>query len=404
MTSSSLGLAEALRLTLADMTPLAAVELPLLEALGHAAARDHQARVDSPARDASRKDGFAVASRELLGATPQAPARLRVVGAVAAGGVEEIALAPGATVRVLTGARLPAGADAVVAEEYTRREGAEVLIDQPVEPGFNVLPRGGDARAGRVILAAGQVLTPRRAGLLAAAGHATAWVHPAPRVGILGTGDELALPGQPLAEGQLHASNVVTLAALCRQYGLPTRLDLAPDEIPALAAALTGLLVQSDALVTSGGAWQGDRDLMVKVLEGLGWRKVFHRIRIGPGKAVGLGWLEGKPVFVLPGGPPSNLMGFMQIALPGLLALAGRADPGLPRVNARLGADIGDGKLGWTDFFYGRLEPGPELPCFMPQPKRTRLAAIALAEAVVAIPEDREGLAAGEVVSVQLLP
>lgn len=404
MKSLSLGLAEALRLTLENMTPLPARELPLLEALGQAAALDHQALLDSPARDASRKDGYALASRELGGATPQAPARLRVLGELAAGGVEEIALAPGGAVRVLTGARLPAGADAVVAEEYTRREGDRVLIDSPVEAGFNVLPRGGDARAGRVILAAGQVLTPLRAGLLAAAGHATARVHAAPRVGILGTGDELAAPGQPLAEGQLHASNVITLAALCRHFGLPAHLDLAPDDAPALGAALMGLLAQADALVTSGGAWQGDRDLMVKVLESLGWEKVFHRIRIGPGKAVGFGRLGGKPVFILPGGPPSNLMGFLQIALPGLLALAGRADPGLPRINARLGAGIVEGKVGWTDFFYGRLEPGPDLPLFQPQKKRTRLAAIAQAQAVVAIPEDRESLAAGEMVSVQLLP
>ena len=404
MQSLSLGLSEALRLTLAGMPPLAAVELPLLEALSQAAAGDHQALVDSPARDASRKDGYAVASHELATAAPGNPARLRVLGSLAAGGVEEIALRPGAAVRVLTGARLPAGADAVVAEEYTRREGDQVLIDAPVAPGFNLLPRGGDARAGRVVLTAGQVLTPLRAGLLAAAGHATARVHAAPRVGVLGTGDELALPGQPLSEGQLHASNIVTLAALCRQFGLSTRLAIARDEAPALAAALTDLLAQSDALVTSGGAWQGDRDLMVKVLEGLGWEKVFHRIRIGPGKAVGFGRLEGRPVFILPGGPPSNLMGFLQIALPGLLALAGRADPGLPRVNARLGADIGEGKVGWTDFFYGRLEPGPDLPIFYPQKKRTRLMDIAQAEAVAAIPEGRESLAAGEVVSVQLLP
>ena len=254
MKSLSLGLAEALRLTLENMTPLPARELPLLEALGQAAALDHQALLDSPARDASRKDGYALASRELGGATPQAPARLRVLGELAAGGVEEIALAPGGAVRVLTGARLPAGADAVVAEEYTRREGDRVLIDAPVAAGFNVLPRGGDARAGRVILAAGQILTPLRAGLLAAAGHATARVHAAPRVGILGTGDELAAPGQPLAEGQLHASNVITLAALCRQFGLTAHLALAPDDAPALGAALRGLLAQADALVTMDAA------------------------------------------------------------------------------------------------------------------------------------------------------
>lgn len=404
MKGLSLGLAEALRLTLARVRPLPAETVPLLEAVGRVAAADLRALVDSPPAATSRKDGYAVISREVAQATPANPARLRLLGRMTAGGEQEIAVVPGATVRVLTGARIPAGADAVVSEEYTRREDDAVLIEIFADTAKNILAQGGDVARGDRVLAAGHVVSPLDAGLMAAAGHHQAPVHAAPLVGILGTGDEIVAPGQPLGPGNLYASNVMTLAGLCRHYGLRTRLDLARDDQAAIRAALAELAATADAVITSGGAWRGDHDLMAQVLDGLGWAKVFHRIRIGPGKAVGFGLLAGKPVFVLPGGPPSNLMGFLQIALPGLQALAGHASPGLARINARLAAGIGEGKAAWTDFFFGRLEAGAGLPRFHPMAKRSRLGDIAQATAVAAIPEGRDHLEVGEVVSVQLLP
>jgi molybdopterin molybdotransferase len=156
-------------------------------------------------------------------------------------------------------------------------------------------------------------------------------------------------------------------------------------------------------MITSGGAWTGDRDMVSGVLEGLGWRKIFHRIRIGPGKAVGFGILDKKPVFILPGGPPSNLMGFLEIALPGIMALSGHKSFDLPRVNARLGSEIVDGKADWTDFFFGTLTYGDELAVFHPMKKRSRLGSIAEADAIAAIPEGRESLPEGTIISVQLL-
>ncbi|MDD4768070.1 MAG: hypothetical protein PHF87_10940, partial [Desulfotomaculaceae bacterium] len=141
-----------------------------------------------------------------------------------------------------------------------------------------------------------------------------------------------------------------------------------------------------------------------QVLAELGWQKVFHRIRIGPGKAVGFGLLDKKPVFILAGGPSSNLMGFLQIALPGLLARSGYTNPGLPRIKARLATEIRGGKLDWTDFFYGIIEhDGGGMPVFYPKEKRVRLTAIAEATAVAAIPEGQDCLAAGATIDVQLL-
>ncbi|MFH1059555.1 MAG: gephyrin-like molybdotransferase Glp [Pseudomonadota bacterium] len=404
MKGLSLGLHEALGLTLASVRPLPAESAPLMACVGRVAAADLRARVDSPPGPTSRKDGYALRRQDAAAATAEHPVRLLVIGCVAAGGAADVVLRPGTAVRVLTGARIPAGADVVAAEEFVRQDGDAVLIDTLAGTGKNILAQGGDVTQGDLALRAGNRISALDAGLLAAAGHDCAPVHAAPRVGILATGDEIVLPGQALAAGQLYASNAVTLAGLCRHYGMDTRLGLARDERPALREALAELAAGCDALLTSGGAWRGDRDLVAQVLGELGWEKVFHRIRIGPGKAVGFGLLAGKPVFLLPGGPPSNLMGFLQIALPGLLALAGCRDTGLPRLNARLAAGMDDGKLTWTDFFFGRLAPGEGLPVFQPLPKRSRLAAIARATAVVAIPEERERLDPGEVVSVQLLP
>ena len=143
--------------------------------------------------------------------------------------------------------------------------------------------------------------------------------------------------------------------------------------------------------------------MVASVLGSLGWEQVFHRIRIGPGKGVGFGMLGGKPVFVLPGGPPSNLMAFLQIALPGLQALSGDAHPGLPRIRARLGSDLVGGDRDWTDFFFGTLSLEGEMVVFYPMMKRSRLSAVAGATAIGAIPEGEDSLHEGEVIGVQLI-
>ncbi len=403
MHSLSLGLEESLRLTLEGVRPLTPETVPLLESVGRVAAADLRSLVDSPALATSRKDGYAVQSQEVALATKANPVRLKLVGSMAAGGKEDFEVRPGTAVRVLTGARIPLAADAVVAEEFTQRDGDQVVVEIFADTAKNILPAGGDVARDALILKAGQTISPVMAGLLAAAGHHTIPVYARPLVGILGTGDEIVAPGGQLQRGELYASNLVTLGGFCRQYGMRTRMHIVGDDRHDMRAALRALNRETDALITSGGAWRGDHDIVAQVLDELGWKKVFHRIRIGPGKAVGFGLLSAKPVFILPGGPPSNLMGFLQIALPGLLALSGRTKQGLPRVNARLAADIGEGNTAWTDFFQGTLTPGDDLPLFHPLPKRSRLSSLARAIAVAAIPEGKDHLERGAVVSVQLL-
>jgi molybdopterin molybdotransferase len=400
----SLGLKEALHLMLEAIEPLPAEDVGLLESVDRVAASDLYALVDSPSSDVSRKDGYAVLYSEVKDATAANPVRLRLIGSAAAGGAKTIVMGPGTAVRMLTGARVPSGADAIVAEEYATGAGGDILIEAPpVEPDRNILARGSDVYAGQRLLDAGRRISPAAAGFLAAAGLSRISLFSNPVVGIIGTGDEIVEPGAPLAEDRLYASNIVTLAGWCGRSAMRSRLAIVRDDFDSILAVFRKMSAETDAMITSGGAWKGDRDMVADVLEGMGWKKVFHQIRMGPGKAVGFGILNRKPVFILPGGPPSNLMAFLQIALPGLMRLCGHANPGLPRMNAVLASAMEEGKVGWTDLFFGTVEGAEGLPVFHPMKKRSRLSSIAEATAVASIPDDRGSLPEGSVISVQLL-
>ncbi len=403
MKNMSLGLKEALRLTLEIIKPLAAENVSLVDSIGRIAASNLNALVDSPAIDTSRKDGYAVISQEVAEATAENPVRLRLLGSMAAGGDNDFQVTPGTTVRILTGARIPAGADSVVSEEFVQQLDSEVLVETFTGPGRNIRPRGSDVALREPILKANRRITPAVAGLLAAAGYSTIPVFRNPVVGIIGTGDEIVEPGKPLPEGGVYASNIMTLAGFCHKYNMQARLTIAKDDYTDLYNALKLMSSETDAVLTSGGAWTGERDLMAQVLGELGWQGVFHRIRIGPGKAVGFGLLDKKPVFILAGGPSSNLMGYLQIALPGLLALSGHANPGLPWIKARLALDL-KGEPGWTDFFYGTIEyAGDGLPEFYPMKKHAPVTSIAKATAVASLTEKQDCLLAGEIINVQFL-
>jgi molybdopterin molybdotransferase len=395
--------AHALQLTLEGITPLDSETVALTESPGRVVARDITAAVDSPSVDASLKDGYAVQSADIAQASAAQPVRLRVIGSVFAGGEFEGEVAPGTAVRILTGARIPRGAGAVVAEEFTRREGEWLSVTNHAQPGRNILPQGSDVGAGQLVVGAGTLLRPAQVGLLAAAGHSQVRVIRRPRVAIIATGDEVVVPGQPLPEGRLFASNLVTLAAWCSLYGMATTLGVAKDDAAAIKERLIEAVSSSDAILTSGGAWSGERDLVIRLLDELGWRKIYHRVRLGPGKAVGFGLWQGKPVFCLPGGPPSNQMAFIQLALPGLMKLAGHPAPGLAKIVARLAESV-RGQIDWTQFVQGRFESQGDELLFHPSRLTSRLGAMAGAEGFLAIPEGTETIPRGARVQVQVAP
>lgn len=386
--------------TIDNISPLAAETLPLLEAVGRIPAQDLPALVDSPSADASLKDGFAVQAQDIAAASQDAPVRLRLMGTAAAGGGWQGELQSGQAVRMLTGGPVPRGATSVLAEEFARVEGETVLAFTDARPGRNILWRGSDVRMGEILARQGEPLRPTTVGLLAAGGYGQISLVRKPRVHILATGDEVVAPGETLAEGKLYASNLVTLAAWCRKYGFEVDTRIAPDDEAPLRAALMESLAHCDALLTSGGAWSGERDLTVRLLDELGWRKFYHRVRIGPGKAVAFGLFEGKPVFCLPGGPPSNHMAFLQLTLPGLQRLAGWSEPGLPLRLARLEESV-QGQIDWTQYIHGRLAKDGEVLCITPIKDASRLQMLSHTEAVMAIPEGVEVIPAGSMVWVQ---
>ena len=295
------------------------------------------------------------------------------------------------------------GAEAVVSEEFAHDDGYAVTVTNNAEPGRNILHRGGDVRVGQLLVSAGARLRPAQVGLLAASGYDAVPVIRLPNVAIIATGTEVIAPGEKLEEGKLFASNLVTLSGWCTLYGMQTRVGVAEDQADAIKDRLLQMVAASDAILTSGGAWTGEHDLVIRLLDELGWRKVYHKVKMGPGKAIGFGLWRGKPIFCLPGGPPSNQMAFIQLALPGLLKLAGHSQLGLAEVTAKL-AQNAEGQKDWTQFIEGRFQKTEGELLFHPYKMASRLQSMGDAEGILAIPEGIAAISKETIVRVQVLP
>lgn len=400
--SWNVGLGEALSITLGALKQMPAVNLPLLETVGLVAAEDVFAVADCPSAGSALRDGYAVVSRDLEGASPTRPVRLRVVGTYGAGDRGVASIGPGLAMKVMTGARLPGGADTVIEIEATREEHGYLLCPKNAAPGEHVLDRGSDVSAGERLAAKGDPLTPGLAGLLAAGGVHRVPVIPMPRVGVVAIGDEVVPPGMPLQPGQVYASNLVTLCSWLRLFGIEARSAVAKDHADTLRETFTEMLSWADVLLTSGGAWKSERDMTVRVLEELGGNTLFRGVRMIPGKAVAFGTLQEKGIFFLPGGPPANEMAFLQIALPGLLHMGGKRPMPFPLQEARM-ADTIKGDMSRTRFYHATLERrGGEWWAF-PLRTKSRLRSEAWAHAIIQVPEGVSVLCRSDRADVQFL-
>jgi molybdopterin molybdotransferase len=397
-----IGFKEALELTLGNLPAGESEDLPLLSAVGRVLASGLTANVDSPSISTSRKDGFAVVPEDLSAASHERPVRLHLVGRLGAGDLNPLCVRRGEAVRVTTGAIVPDGAQAVISEEFCRVEGSTVFCLNTAEPDRNILHRGTDVGSGERVGARGDRLTPARLGLIAAAGHGTVSVQKVPRVAVIATGDEVMAPGRPLPPGKLYASNMVEIGAWLGLCGVPFETEVLPDQARAIRGAVQDRLSTTDVFITSGGAWGSEKDLILKVAADMGWTGIYHRVRMGPGKPVGFGLLEGRPFFVLPGGPPSNEMAFLQLCLPALRKMMGLTPSAFPAVQARL-SDRVTGEHGWTEFIHARLEKATTGLLAVPSRLKSRLRSMAGKEALIVIPEDRDEIAAGEAIDVQVL-
>ena len=396
-----IGLEEALSLTFDAIGTLKPVSVPVHEGGGLVASEDLMAAVDCPSATSSLRDGYAVISADIEKASRGNGIPLTISGTLAAGDPTEKTVRSGETIRVLTGAMIPKGADAVVSVEFTELQGDGVVCYRDAPPGCNLLFRGSDVAADGLIVKRGQLLTPALTGLMAAGGLDRVAVFPTPRVAVVATGDEVVAPGVSLRPGQLYASNIVTLYAWLRHFGMPGETAVVRDDPQELEKTFQYLLSKNDALLTSGGAWKSERDLTTQILDKMGWEMCFHRVRVGPGKAVALGILDGKPIFCLPGGPPSNEMAFLQIALPGLLQMAGKPTPPFSYKKVRLAEEV-RGDVTWTQFFQATLEKRGGEWWAIPHRMKSRIQSQARAQALIKIPEGVKSLAPG-LIDVQML-
>ena len=397
-----IGFKEALELTLSNVSAGPTEILPLQRLIGKILAEDIVAKVDCPSISSSRKDGYAVIGSDLSEASDRKPVTLKMIGNLVAGDLSNLKITNGQTVRITTGAPLPEGANAVLSEEYCRQDEDKIVVYNTAHAGRNIQQRGRDIRRGETIAAKNAMLDPALIGLLAAAGLEAAPVFKSPKVAVIATGNEVVPPGEPLSKGKLYASNMVEICAWLSLLNLNYTTELVPDHQEDIKKAITKHLSAVDVLLTSGGAWGSERDLILDVVESLEWQGIYHRVRMGPGKPVGFGILENKPFFFLPGGPPSNEMAFLQLTIPALLRMKGDYAGLFPLASARL-AETVYGKKDWTDFIHARLEIRNDQLIVHPARLKSGLQSMARKEALIIIPESRAKLNSGETVDIQLL-
>ncbi len=393
---------EALRLVAKHAKPLAPGRADLADCAGLILADDVTSELNSPPYDKAQMDGYAVASHD------QIPQR-QVIETVAAGDLPRRAVTPGTAIRIMTGAPIPEGADAVVPFENTKNVGDHLieLSQTPIESGDHVFPLGHSVRAGQTILRQGTMLRPVEIGILAEAGRNRIQVIPQPKVAILPTGNELVAVGQTVAAGQIRNSNGPLLTAAVQAVGgVPSDLGIGrddPDELRRLIS--TGL--EADVLLLSGGVSAGDFDLVPETLSSMGVQNVFHRISLRPGKPLWFGVLRGQSpptlVFGLPGNPVSSFVCFELFVRPALGQLAGHGFHGLHQQEARLSSPLSH-RGGRATFLPAHWEnqhdPVVEI---VPWQNSADLAALAAANCLVVLPAQPLELDTGSVVSILLI-
>ncbi|MGI5398364.1 gephyrin-like molybdotransferase Glp [Streptomyces sp. CA-135486] len=417
---------------LGAIRPLDPIELQLPDAQGCVLVEDVTVPVALPPFDNSSMDGYAVRTADVAGASEEFPAVLTVIGDVAAGSGGLPTVGPGEAARIMTGAPLPPGAEAVVPVEWTdggtgggsattmrpageAPQGAsgEVRVHRPVEARAHVRSRGSDVQAGDLALEAGTVLGPPQIGLLAAIGRGTVRVRPRPRVVVLSTGSELVQPGERLAEGQIYDSNSFALCAAARDAGaLSYRVGAVTDDAEILRATIEDQLIRADLLVTTGGVSVGAYDVVKEALSSVGDEDVpgsgvdFRKLAMQPGKPQGFGSIgpEHTPLLALPGNPVSSYVSFELFVRPAIKALMGLKDVHRPKVRAALKADKAlSSPEGKRQFLRGAYDPASGTVSPVGGSGSHLIAALAHADCLIVVPEADTSVEPGADVEVVLL-
>lgn len=392
---------DAQHIVLESVAALPAEQMPLLQALGCTLAEPVVANVSLPPFDNSAMDGYAVIAEDTRGASAEKPCTLRVIEDLPAGTFPSRSIERGTAARIMTGAPVPAGADAVVMVEHTRpADAGAVAIFAPAQTGDNIRPMGEDIQRGQTALAPGRILGAGEISLAAALGHTDVTAVRRPRVAIVTTGSELVEPGRELPPGGIYNSNRVLLEARVISAGarVAESFHVADDEKAAEDALRR--CATADIILTTGGVSVGEYDLVKNALQRLGEIK-FWRVLMKPGKPVAFGTVLGRPLFGLPGNPVSALVTFETLVAPALRKLSGRQDCLPPTVEATVLSDLAHkpGRREYRQAFTRLTAEG-----FAASPSAKHGSAILTtmvgANSLIVIPETSTGVKAGEKVTV----
>ncbi len=375
----------------------------ILDCTGYVLAEALHATENIPPFDNSAMDGFAVRSTDVKDASKENPVVLSVVETIAAGYAPEKHVSAGKAARIMTGAMMPDGADAVVMQEVTELVGDKVKIFEKVEENENVRFTGESVQQGDCVMSPGKVLRPPEVSMLASLNCAEVTVHQKPTVAVVSTGDELTPLGEPLLPGKIRDSNRYGMYAQVQNAGgIPIDMGIAPDDEEETERIFRESLAKADALITSGGVSVGEHDIVKNVLTKLG-KMNFWRVAMKPGKPQAYGIIDGKPIFGLPGNPVSSLVVFELFVRPALLKMAGHTDLLRPTFKAILTADVTnkDGRVNYMrailteqDGQYSAKTTGPQGSGI--------LHSLVLANGLITIPSGAT-LHAGETVDAQFL-
>lgn len=393
----------AVEIILKEIKPLGLESVDALSALGRVLGEDIRAARPNPPWDNSAMDGYALKSVDVDKASKDSPVKLRVIYDLPAGQVPKGPVGDNEAVRIMTGAPVPVGADAVVMVERTER-GPEgfVLIKERAKRGENIRKAGEDFKNGDIVIPAGSIVRPAEVSMLATVGSPFVLVHRRPRVAVLSTGDELVDINEAPPLGKISNSNGYALSALVTEAGaVPINLGIARDNKESLREKLSSAM-QADAIISSGGVSVGDYDFVKDVLKELGSEMIFWKVAMKPGKPLAFGVIGGKPAFGLPGNPISSMVAFEQFVRPALLKMSGRKKIFGALINATLTRDIKI-KPGRMNFIRAELKIDETGVAATPLDVQGSgvISTMVRANAFVVVPRDSEGFKAGEVVKVQ---
>jgi molybdopterin molybdotransferase len=395
---------EACKQILGAFSPLGLEKVNILDALGRVIGEDIYAGRAIPPKDNSAMDGYALRAGDTQGASPEKPVLLTVVEDIPAGAVPTKRIGADQSARIMTGAPIPEGADAVIRMEDTRKEDGRVAIFVEAKAGQDIRRAGEDVRTGEKVIARGETIRPAEVGMLAALGRSFVLVHQRPLVAIVATGDELVDIDEPPSPWKIVSSNSYSLAALVKDCGaIPLTVGIARDRRDDLIEKFRAAM-RADLIVSSGGVSVGDYDLVKDIMQEVGNAMQFWRVAMKPGRPLAFGALGNVPVVGLPGNPVSSMVSFEQFVRPAILKMLGHANLFRRTIRARLDERI-EKKEGIRHFIRARIQRDGEGYAVVTTGEQGSgiLKSMVRANGLIIIPEDATVVEAGAMVTVQLL-